>query len=39
MHEDDVILCLLTKDNKKENAKKKGWFTEDVKQPSEAGMM
>ena len=37
--EDEVVLCLLTKENKKENAKKKVWFMEDVKQPSKAGMM
>ena len=32
-------LCSLTTENKKENAKKKVWFVEDVKQPSEVGMM
>ena len=37
--EDDMVLCSLTKENKKENAKKKVWFTEDVKQPLEAGIM
>ena len=26
-------------ENKKENIKKKAWFTENVKQPSKAGMM
>ena len=34
--EDDMVLCLLTKENEKENAKKKAWFTEDIKQLSEA---
>ena len=36
---DDVVLCLPTTENKKEIVKKKGWFMEDVKQPSKAGMM
>ena len=33
------MLCLLTMENKKENVKKKVRFMEDVKQPSEAGIM
>ena len=37
--EDDMVLCSLITENKKENAKKKVWFAEDVKQPSKAGMM
>ena len=37
--EDDLVLCLLTMKNKKENAKKKVWFMEDVKRPFKAGMM
>ena len=36
--EDNVVLCLLTMENKKESVKKKIWFAEDVKQPSEAGV-
>ena len=35
--EDDVMLCLLMSESKKEY--KKVWFMEDVKQPSEACMM
>ena len=34
-----MMLYLLSKENEKESTKKKVWFTEDVKQPSEAGMM
>ena len=37
--EDDVLLCLMMSESKKECKKKKVWFAEDVKQPSEAGMM
>ena len=37
--EDDVVLCLLTMENRKENVKEKVHFAEDDKQPSEAGMM
>ena len=33
--EDDVVLCLLTSESKKECKNKKVRFTEDVKQPSE----
>ena len=36
---DNLVLCLLTTENKKESVKKKGWCAEDVKQPFEAGMM
>ena len=36
--ENDVVLCLLMTENKKENVKKVQ-FAEDVKQPSEAGMI
>ena len=36
---DDMVLCSLTKGCKKENAKKKVQFTEDVKHFLEAGMM
>ena len=35
----DLVLCLLMMENKKENVKKEVWFTEDLKQPSETGMM
>ena len=38
-YEDDMILYSLTKENKKENSKKKVWFMEDIKQPLEAGLM
>ena len=31
--------CVLMMENEKESVKKKGWFAEDVKQLSEAGMM
>ena len=34
-----MMLCSLMMDSKKENAKKKVWFVDDVKQPSKAGMM
>ena len=34
---DNVVLCLLTMEIKKEDVKKKVWFTEDVKKPMEAG--
>ena len=34
-----MVLCFLTTENTKQNAKKKVWFVEDVKQPSVAGMM
>ena len=34
-----MVLCSLMKENKKENAKQKVWSMDDVKQPSEAGMM
>ena len=37
--EDDVVSCLLMMESKQESIKKKVWFTEVVKQPSEAGMM
>ena len=37
--EDDVVLCSLMSDCKKECKNKKVWFMEDLKQPSEAGMM
>ena len=37
--EDDLLLCLFMSESKKESKKKKVWFAEDVKQPSEAGMM
>ena len=37
--EDDLVLCSLTMENKKENVKKKSRFAEGVKQHSEAGMM
>ena len=37
--EDDLVLCFLLAEFKKENVKKKVWFSENVKQPSEAGMM
>ena len=37
--ENDIVLCSLTKENKKDNTKKKVLFMEDVKQPSEADMM
>ena len=37
--EDDVVLCLLTSESKKECKNKKGWFMENIKQPSEADMM
>ena len=36
---DDLVVCSLSMENEKENAKKKVWFAEDVKQHSEAGMM
>ena len=39
MDEDDFVLCILKMEIKKENVKMKVWFTEDVKQPLEAGMM
>ena len=35
----DLVLCSLTTEIKKENVKKKAQFTEDVKQPLEAGKM
>ena len=34
-----LVLQLLRMEMKKENVKKKVWFLERVKQPSEAGMM
>ena len=34
-----MVMCWLTGENKKECKNKKVWFTEDVKQPFEAGMM
>ena len=37
--EDDLVFCSLTMEKKKENVKKKVWFAENVKQPSETGMM
>ena len=37
--EDDLVLCSLTRESKKESKKIKVRFMEDVKQPSEAGMM
>ena len=37
--EDDVLLCLLLSESKKECKNKKVWFVEDVKQPLEIGMM
>ena len=37
--EDDVVLCLVTSESKKECKNKKVWFAKDVKQPLEAGMM
>ena len=37
--EHDMVLCLLTMENKKEYANKKIWFIDGVKQPLEAGMM
>ena len=37
--EDDLVLCLLMLENKKENVQKKVKFFEDVKQPSKVGML
>ena len=36
---DELVPCLLTLKHKKENVKKKLWFVEDVKQPSDACVM
>ena len=38
---DELLLCSLMRDSKKENntEKKKVWFVDNIKQPSEAGMM
>ena len=36
---DNIVSCLLTTKDKKDNVKKKVWYLEVVKQPSEAGMM
>ena len=38
-NEDDLVLCSLMSESKKESKKKKLWFTEDVKQPLEAVML
>ena len=37
--EDNLVLCLLMSESKKESKKKKVWFVEDVTQPLEVGMM
>ena len=37
--EDDLVLCLLTIEIKKENLKKKIQFVEDIEHPTEACMM
>ena len=37
--EDDLVLCLLMSESKKECKNTKVWFAEEVKQPLEAGMM
>ena len=37
--EDDMVLCLLMSEGKKESKKKKVLFTQDLKQPSKVGMM
>ena len=37
--EEDMVMCLLASESKKECKKKKVSFTKDVKQPFEAGMM
>ena len=37
--EDNLVLCFLAMENRRENVKQKVLFAEDVKQPSEAGLM
>ena len=34
-----MVLCLLMSESKKECKKKRVWFTEDLKQPLETGMI
>ena len=38
-NDDGFVLCSLTSENKKQKEKKKAWFVENVKMPTEVGML